>query len=180
MSGIDPERLNWLRENSGIRLDVDGRFWHQNEPVEHPGVIRLFRQGLGRSETGRPILRVGRQWCFIELEDVLFRVRAARCSPEQPGSDEDRLGACTLQLDDGSEEELALRPGVLSLNDDGILYARVRGGSEWARLLPSAQAAIGAWLTGTAGGFALRAREGEVPVEAYPATPSPSATTPHA
>lgn len=167
MSGIDPERLRWLRENSGMRLDVDGRFWHQKEPVEHPGVSRLFRKGLGRSEDGRPILRVGHQWCFIEIEDVLFRVRAARCSPERPRGDEARLSACTLTLDDDTEEALSFLPGALSVSDEGVLYARVKNGAEWARLLPSAQSAIGSWLVESKEGFALRTEAGDLPIEAY-------------
>lgn len=168
VSGIDPERLRWLRENSRIRLDADGRFWHRNEPVEHPGVIRLFRQGLGRAEDGRPTLRVGRQWCYIELEDVLFRVKAARCDPEQPTSDESRLESLHVILDDETEEEVALGPGLLALSEAGVLYLKVKDGSEWARLLPAAQASIGSWVVESGDGFAIRTVKGDLQLVTFP------------
>lgn len=156
---MDPEVLQWLREHSGLRLDRDGRFWHQDAPVEHPKVIALFRRGLDRAEDGRPILRVGTQWCFLEVEDVLFRVRSAACR-----EDGDRLSACELRLDDDSVEALSLVSGALALGADDVLYARVKKGREWARLLPPAHAALGRFVGGSEEAPVLLTVAGELPL----------------
>lgn len=156
---MDPEILERLRENSGLRLDRDGQFWHEGVLVEHPKVALFFHQGLGRSVDGRATLTVGRTWCYLDVEDVLFRVRQAVCT-----GDEQTLETCTLRLDDSSNEALELVAGGLAVGDDGVLYARVKNASEWARFAPEAQATLGPYLVEAGGGWALAVRGALVPV----------------
>ena len=40
-----PKKLH-TREQSGIRLDRQLRWWHDDEPVEHPKIIEAFNRGL--------------------------------------------------------------------------------------------------------------------------------------
>lgn len=160
---MDPETLERLRENSGLRLDRDGRFWHEGVLVEHPKVALFFHQGLGRAPNGRPTLTVGRTWCYLEVEDVLFRVRQAVCAGEG-----EALRHCTLRLDDGAEEALELEPGALAVGDEGVLYARVKKGAEWARFSPEAQATLGPYLVEANDGWALVTESTAVPVGKRP------------
>lgn len=156
--GQEPEWLQALRENSRIRLDREGRFWHEDVLVEHPKVAALFHRGLGRAPDGRPTLTVGPTWCYIEAEDTLYLVRRAICEVQG-----ERLASCLLRLDDGSEELLSLERGSLALDGEGVLHVRVKAGTEWARLIPEAHAALGRFVTG-AEGLALATVKGDLPI----------------
>jgi hypothetical protein len=151
MMALDPAAIERLRENSRIRLDREGRFWHEESLVEHPRVAEAFHRGLGRAPDGRATLKVGNTWCYIQVEDSLYLVRRALCE----SSEGDVLAACVLRLDDGSEE--ALEPATLAVNGEGVLYARVKEGREWARFIPEAQLALGRYIDGDDDG-ALRVR----------------------
>lgn len=151
MEDLDPAVIARLRENSGIRLDGEGRFWHQGAAVEHPGVVRAFHRGLGRAPDGRPTLTFGRTWYYIDADGPLYQ--APRAVWEGDG---ERLARCVLTLDDGSEEVVALQPGNVVLDADGALRMRVKGGREWARLAPSAQRGLGHFVVETGEGPALR------------------------
>lgn len=139
---VEPAELEKLRENSHIHLDMEGRFWHEGAPVEHPRVALLFHQGLGRSPDGRPTLTVGRTWCYVTADGPLYRVRDAACWEDEGRVG--RLARCVLRLDDASEEELA--PATLAWNDRGILTARVKAGRELAVFEPRAQASLARFL----------------------------------
>lgn len=157
---MDAETLERLRENSGIRLDREGRFWHEGTLVEHPKVQLLFHQGLGRAPDGRATLTVGRTWCYLSVDDTLYLVRRAICRGEAG-----RLSSCELVLDDASTEPLSFSPGVLRLDEEGVLRVLVKQGREWARLSAEAQAVLGPWLVEVGEGWALQTVAGAVPVE---------------
>jgi hypothetical protein len=159
MAQLDPAAIERLRENSHIRLDREGRFWHEGGLVEHPRVAEAFHHGLGRSPDGRATLKVGHTWCYITVEDTLYLVRRALCE----AGEGDLLDSCTLWLDDGTEERLA--PDGLALNAEGVLYARVKAGREWARLIPEAQLALGRFVELEDGQSPrLRTTQGDWPV----------------
>lgn len=101
---------------SSIRLDRNGRFWHEGAHVEHPALERAMRSWIARHpDDGRPILTNGYDWCYFQPEDAPLFVDALRIGDD---------GAVTLALFDGSEEPLD--PSTLSLGDDGVVYARAR------------------------------------------------------
>jgi len=158
---LDPALIERLRENSHIRLDQDGRFWHEGAPVEHPLVVQAFHRGLGRAPDGRPTITFGRTWCYIAAEGYLYRVIAAICEAAPDGS----LSSCRLRLDDSTEEPLRLQPGGVGIDGEGVLHARVKERHEWARFLPSAQAEVGRWATADAAGqLGLATHEGFLPL----------------
>lgn len=159
MTAPDPAQLERLREQSGLSLDMDGRFFHEGVAVEHPRVLAAFRRGLGRAPDGRPTVTFGPAWAYLQVEDTLYQARRALC--EAAG---EALAACTLRLDDGTEEPLALVPGAVALDAAGVLYVRVKGGREWARTIPEAHAALGAFVVGEGDGLALRTTAGDLPL----------------
>lgn len=116
------------RVDSGIRLDPHGRFWHDGEPVVNPAISRAWHQGLERAEDGRYLIRFGRDWAYVTIEDAPYLVR--RATP-------DDSGAFRLLLSDGSEE--LLDPRTLARSAEDVLYCRVKGDHR-ARFSRQAQA----------------------------------------
>jgi len=160
---LNPEELERLRENSRIRLDRDGRFWHEDVLVEHPKVAAFFHRGLARAPDGRATLTVGHTWCYVEVEDTLYLVTSAALT-----ADGEQLASGLVRLDDGSEEPLGLGHGFCSVDAEERLYVRVKQDREWARMLPAAQRALEPYLVAAGSGYAVRTVEEDVSVERYP------------
>jgi hypothetical protein len=108
---------------TGIRLDREGRLWHEGAEIAHPGFRRALLRWLDRLDDGRPILRLdARRYAYIDVEDAELLALSARW-------DGDRAW---LRLNDDSEEELAY--DSLERGPDHALYCCVRGGRLTARL----------------------------------------------
>ncbi len=116
---------------STIRLDRDGRFWHDGERITHEGMSAAFLSWVSiHPDDGRFILTNGYDWTYFDVEDVPFFVRALRVD----------AGTARLQLSDGTEE--ALVPATLTTGDRDALYCRVKDGQFEARFDPAAQTAL--------------------------------------
>lgn len=83
-------------------MTARGELLHDELPLEHPGVQRIFREGLDVDDQGEPIVRIGDMWCYLAVEDCIVRVTALVPGPE---------GALSLRLDDG--RTVPLDPGTL-------------------------------------------------------------------
>ena len=115
---ITPERLDFLRSNSKVRVDKEGRWSMDGRLVEHPRVQRLFHSSVSVGEDGRPVLRVGPQWCYVQfVDDTVFFVERIRRGPD------DRL---VVVLADGAEE--ILRPESLTRRGETDVYCRLGNG----------------------------------------------------
>ena len=119
---------------STIRLDAEGRFFHDGAVVEHPGLAAAMHTWIAlHPDDGRFILTNGYDWTYFTVDDAPYFVRALRIEPRH----------ATLLLSDGTEEPWD--PTTTTLKDDR-LYARVkpavRGGPFRARFLRHAQAAL--------------------------------------
>jgi uncharacterized protein len=109
-----------------IRIDADGRFWHEGTPVTHERLARALASWIDVDpETGRYILKNALQWCFIRVDDAPIVVRSAAFAGD----------GVELSLSDGTTERLD--PGSLALRGD-VPYCRVRGGKLPARFSPQA------------------------------------------
>lgn len=72
-------RLEAMRRSVDLRLDGEGRWYHDGQPFEHPGLIAAFDRGLDvHEDTGEPILRIGDRWCYVRADDTPFVVRRLR------------------------------------------------------------------------------------------------------
>ncbi len=130
---------------SKIRLDGDGRFWHDGVLIERPALQAALHRWVRRHpEDGRFILENGYDWCYFAVDDAPTFVTALR-----PAAD-----AVMLTLADGSEEPLD--PSTLREGPGGVLYARVKAGAPggaWdAKLTRAAQAALAPLLVEDADG----------------------------
>lgn len=136
------------REASGIRLDGQLRWWHDDERVEHPRIIEAFNQGLRVAEDGRYKLEIGNDWCLVVVEDAAFEVVAIDLSE---GS---RLSA---RLSDRTAEWLDLTS--LAVDAGGVLTVAVKGGRAKARFSRDAQFALGTMLEPEGERWVLRVGE---------------------
>ncbi|MHB1846032.1 MAG: DUF1285 domain-containing protein [Deltaproteobacteria bacterium] len=132
------------REDSGLRLDREGRFWHDGELVRNARIAEAFHRGLEPGEDGRFVVRFGWDWAFVEVEDAPYQLLGVR--PDG--------GLLVVDLDDGRSERIL--PTDLRLSEDGILYARVRSGRCDARFTRAAQGQLAPWLEPEGDGFALQ------------------------
>ncbi|MFL5362442.1 MAG: hypothetical protein ACJ78U_15890, partial [Myxococcales bacterium] len=113
---MDEELLRKLRESSGLRLDREGRFFHQGTPVEHARTVATLHAGLHRAEDGRWATRIGRDWAYVDVEDAGRFVRRIETA-------EDRLRA---QLATG--EWVEIDPATLAAGAEDALYVRIPDG----------------------------------------------------
>ncbi len=149
-----PTRKRWhSREESGLRLDRNGRWWHDDQPVEHPRIVEAFNRGLVPSEDGRFRLQFGGDWCFVEVEDAAYGVVQLH-----PTADDQIL----LQLTDRTSE--ALQPDTLRLDPLGVLCCMVKEGLAKARFSKEAQFALGSLLEETHGEVVLVVGQRRIPV----------------
>jgi uncharacterized protein len=139
---MDEALLRKLREQSGLRLDREGRFWHRGDLLEHARTIAALHRGLHRASDGRWAVRVGPEWAYVEVEDAARFVR--RIDPR--GS---RLAA---QLATG--EWVDVDPTTLASGSEDALYVRLPDG-ERARLTRAAQLSLADHLHESSGSFFL-------------------------
>ncbi len=132
---MDAALLQKLREQSGLRLDKEGRFWHRGGPIEHARTLAVLHQGIHRASDGRWATRIGKEWAYLEVEDAALFVR--------------RVDGRRAQLASGEWAEIESFAG----GAEDVLYARVRG--ERARLTRAAQLSLLDKLREEAGGFVL-------------------------
>jgi hypothetical protein len=97
---LDPETLDKLRRGFPLRMDRQGNFAFEGDPLTHPGVVALFRAGLDVGDNGECELHVAGQWTFLTVDDL--PLRAVRV--DQPRESGEAMPM--LLLDDGRRVEL--------------------------------------------------------------------------
>ncbi|HEY1694049.1 MAG TPA: hypothetical protein VGG39_17900 [Polyangiaceae bacterium] len=120
---------------STLRLDAQGRFWHEERLVEHAGLTAGLHGWISRHpDDGRYILSNGYDWTYFTVDDAPYFVRSVRVEPQ----------CVVLVLSDRTEE--VWTPETSRIGQDGALYARVkpgaRGGPFEAKFTPHAQASL--------------------------------------
>ena len=119
-----------FRRNIDLRLDADGRWFHDGQPFTHAGLIALFNRGIDvHPETGEPILRVAAQWAYIRCDDVPFLVRSVRVVGER------------LRVVLNTEAEVDCAPDAVRAGPAGVLYVEL-GTHRRARFGRAAQASL--------------------------------------
>lgn len=119
---------------SSIVLTADGRFFHEGEPVTHPGMHQAFASWLQRHpDDGRYILSNGYDWTYLTVEGPGRFVRAVRSADGRP----------ELVLLDGVE--LPLDPRGLRSDAEGKLSVALARG-EPASFTAAAQLQLAPWL----------------------------------
>ncbi len=126
MVSLSPEQIERLRQ-SGIRLDREGRLWHEGQEVTHKRFQTALRRWLDRLPDGRSILRLDEhRYAYVDVEDAHLLVTSVQWQDNR----------ATLLLNDGTSEELAY--DTLEQADDSAMYCAVRQGKLTARFLTKA------------------------------------------
>ena len=138
---------------STIRLDGEGRFFHEGHPVEHPKLAAALHTWIARHpDDGRYVLTNGYDWTYFVVDDVPFFVRSVHA----------REGDAILVLSDGTEEPLD--PATVRANDRGELYLSVKrdakGGPFDAKMTRFAQTQLEPFLVPEGDGVALVTKRG--------------------
>ena len=110
-----------------MKIDKEGRWFYQGEEITHRKTYLLYCRSLTRDESGRMILRVGREECPVEAEDAPFVVMTIEFVPAAAGEEE----ALWITLNDETRERLI--PETLRIAPDHVPYCRVRNGLFEAR-----------------------------------------------
>ena len=139
---MDPDLLRRLREQSGLRLDREGRFWHRSNLLEHARTLAALHRGLHRAEDGRWAVRIEPERAYVEVEDAGRFVRRIEAQGR---------GLCA-QLATG--EWVEVDPATLASGTDDALYLRTPDGDR-ARLTRAAQLSLADHLREDAGTFWL-------------------------
>lgn len=146
---MDSAWLEGLR-HCGLRLDGEGRWWHEGELVVHSRLVQALHRWLDRLEDGRFIVRTDeRLYAYVEVDDAPYIVRRVKLEDARNG--DHRL---MLELSDDSSEELDY--ATLTEGASSALYCQVKGRFD-ARFGRSAQQTLAPLLREVSGGFALRA-----------------------
>jgi hypothetical protein len=141
LSEAEIERLR----QSGIRLDGEGRFWHEGEEVRHAGLRAALWRWLDRNQDGRYVLRLDeRRFVYLDVDAAPHLVRSLRWDGER----------AWVLLADGTEEELAY--ATVHLRGTAA-YCRVKGGRLEARISTAAWGALAEHLVERDGGVCLLA-----------------------
>lgn len=144
---------------STLRLDGEGRFLHDDAPVEHPKLAAALHTWIARHpDDGRFILTNGYDWTYFVVDDVPFFVRSVRV--EGLGEEKEAI----LVLSDGTEEPLD--PGTLRLGPRGNLYLQVKrdakGGPFDAKMTRFAQTQLAPFLLEEDGQPVVSTRRGRI------------------
>ncbi len=145
---------------STLRLDGEGRFLHDDVPVEHPKLAAALHTWIARHpDDGRFILTNGYDWTYFTVDDVPFFVRSVRVEGGDAGAND-----AILVLSDGSEEPLD--PSTVRLGPRGDLYLRVKRGAEGgpfdAKMTRFAQTQLAPFLSEEGGAAVLTTKRGRV------------------
>lgn len=106
--------------HSGMRIDREGRWWHEGRRIEREALVRLFASVLRREPDGRHVLVTPAEKLDIDVELAALRVTAM--SREGEGQD----ARIALQLNDGHGLLLGL-DHPLTVRDGLPLVAVGRG-----------------------------------------------------
>jgi len=148
---LTPELLERMR-TIGLRLDREGKLWHEGAVVTHPRLRQALLRWLDVRDDGRDIIRLDdKRYAYVDIDDAHLRARSTRW-------DGDR---CFVLWDDDQEEELDY-PSLRQAPDHAF-YVRVRGKLR-GRIAGPAHHAIADRVVEAGAGFALPAAGKQWPI----------------
>jgi hypothetical protein len=162
---IDEETLERLRRGFELRLSATGAFSFPDGPVTHDRVREALRAGLDVTPEGEPIVRLGPQWAYINVDDCVLRATGV------DAGDGDTL---EITLDDG--RRVPLHPETLWEEPGAGLRCTVpsqpTGSPLSVRFTNAAQMQLAAWIEDVDGTATLHVGDSAWPIAQT--APSPS------
>lgn len=106
-----------------IRIDKEGVWYYGGEEIFRKEIVFLFYEHLRQDQSGKFIIEMGEERCYVEVEDTPFVIK----SVDRTLSDIDNREIIYLHLTDGTLE--TLDPATLWTGKDNVLYCRIRNES---------------------------------------------------
>jgi len=131
-----------------IRIDKDGTWYYQGLPIINKNIYFYLNQCLTRDPSGKYILSMNGEKCYLEVEDTPFVIQAVdlRCQAGRP--------ACLWgKINDGTEEALDL--AALRVAADNVLYVKIKHARYEARFTRAAYYQLADFLGQDSDGYYL-------------------------
>ena len=103
-----------------IRIDKEGTWYYQGLPIVNRNIYLYLNQCLGRDASGKYILSMGEERCYLEVEDTPFVIQEVYLKSEAEGAP----AALWVKLNDGTEEPLDV--GSLRVAADNVVYVMIK------------------------------------------------------
>ncbi len=116
-----PEVLDvspWLK----LVIDKEGKWFQNGAEIIHPGIYKQFCSLLQKSPDGGYFVKMGREVCRVEVEDVPFVILSVV---------QDQGEGLSILLNDGTYE--SLNPELLIIGAGNVPYCDVKNGVFAAR-----------------------------------------------
>jgi hypothetical protein len=112
-----------------IRIDKEGVWYYKGSEMFRKEIVNLFYSNLRRDESGKYIIELENDRCYLEVEDTAFVIRAVR----RALSEKDGSPVFFLMLSDDTVD--VLDPATLWVGKDNVLYCTVKENRFEARFL---------------------------------------------
>lgn len=108
-----------------IKIDKDGVWYYNGAEMFRKDILAVFFQNLFRDEAGQYFVRLGKDLCYLKVEDTPIVVKSVHeiADPDAPGSDKTCMG---MFLSDSSLEKIVLES--LRIGEDNVLYCDLQRG----------------------------------------------------
>jgi hypothetical protein len=111
-----------------IRIDKEGNWYYQGLPIVNQTIYLQLNQCLKKDSSGKYILMMNGEKCYLEVEDTPYVIREVSLKPAHKHS-----SPLMVKLNDGTEEELKV--DTLRVGKDDVLYCKVKDVQYDARFL---------------------------------------------
>lgn len=108
-------------DNCDIRIDKDGIWYYLGAHMFRKEILCLFFQSVKIDECGNYIIEMGRERCYLDVEDTVFVVTCVEKIIDDEGTEH-----IVLLLTDDTWEKLDLN--TLYVGNDNVLYCKVKDG----------------------------------------------------
>ncbi len=112
-----------------IRIDKDGVWYYKGAEMFRREIVNFFYQNLRQDESGRYLIELPNDRCYLDVEDAPFVVKSVHRAVSEADS---RVSIHLLLSDDTVEP---LDPETLRIGNDNVLYCSVRNQAFAARFL---------------------------------------------
>ena len=112
---------------SQIRIDKEGVWYYGEAEIFRKEIVLLFYKNLTQDQSGRYLIELGDEKCYVEVEDAPYVVR----SIDRKKSESENRELICLHLSDESHE--SLDHNTLRVGRENVLYCSIRNASLTAR-----------------------------------------------
>jgi hypothetical protein len=108
-------------DNCDIRIDKDGLWYYLGAHMFRKDILCIFYQCVKIDEDGKYIIELGRERCYLDVEDTVFVVTGVEKIKNDNGIEQ-----IDILLTDESREKLDLN--TLYIGQDNVLYCKAKDG----------------------------------------------------